>query len=90
MIILITGLRKDYLGAIVKGSPALISTNMIPGSFFSQATGLWFVDNNTTSNKTYYLKISFEPRNFRQGDNQKLFDNMSIYGEDYMIAIRRQ
>lgn len=84
------GLRTNYIAASINGSPVLISTNMIPGSYFSQATGLWFVDNTTTSNKTYYLKISFEPRNFRPGDTQKLLYNTSIYGEDYMIAIRRQ
>lgn len=75
--------------SIVDG-PSLISTNLQAGNAFTFANGLWLVDNNNTTDKTFYVMISIDPTGFKNTDNTNIILNpMSGYSEDYLVAIRR-
>ncbi|MRM85621.1 hypothetical protein D1000_06220 [Riemerella anatipestifer] len=82
--------------AVTTGSPLLISANILPYTSFNTASGIWMINNNSTTAKTYYVKISIDITSgtFVNTPTTTLssisYAGGSVaYAENYLFALKR-
>lgn len=74
----------------VPKTPILISTSLNQADLYKVALGVWLIDNDTNTDKTYYVKVSIHPNGkFVSSDMDKV-SQFSVWLEDYLFAMKRK